>query len=101
MYLKDTWCVDLPGIEREGETYQVLQEAQVRNIPPCSTAGDILDHCMLTHLYNDKAWACKAKKELVPHHHYQLVLDIIGEDLTSFSSSLEMLGCIINALEGT
>jgi hypothetical protein len=101
VYLKDTWCVDLPGIERESEMYQVLQEAQVRNIPPCSTAGDILDHCMLTHLYNDKAWACKAKKELVPHHHYQLVLDIIGEELTSFSSSWEMLGCIINALEGT
>ena len=63
--------------------------------------GDILDHRTLTHLHNDKAWACKAKKELVLHHHYRLVLDVIGEEMTSFSSSLEMLGCIINALEGT
>ena len=36
VFVKDTWRVDLPGIEREGETYQLMEEAQVRNIAPCS-----------------------------------------------------------------
>jgi hypothetical protein len=62
--------VDLPGIEKEGETYRLMEEAQVRNIAPCSAAGDIGEHCMSTHLYADELWACKPKKMLVPHHHY-------------------------------
>ena len=100
VYLKDTWRVDLPGIEKEGETYRLMEEAQVLNISPCSAAGDIKDHCTCTHLYNNKPWACKARKELVPHHNYRLVLDIIGGSLTTFSSSREMLGCIVDALQG-
>ena len=70
VFIKDTWQVDLPGIEREGETYQLMEEAQVINIAPCSAAGDIEDHGMHMHLYADELWACKPQKILVPHHHY-------------------------------
>ena len=58
VYLKDMWRVDLPGIEKEGEAYRLMEEAQVRNILPCSAAGDIKDHHTCTHLYNNKLWAC-------------------------------------------
>ncbi|KIM83104.1 hypothetical protein PILCRDRAFT_29191, partial [Piloderma croceum F 1598] len=51
VYLKDTWRVDLPGIEREGETYKLLWEAHVRNLAPCSAAGDIEGHHTLTHIF--------------------------------------------------
>ena len=44
VFMKDMWQVDLPDIEREGETYELLAGAQVRNIASCSAAGDIGDH---------------------------------------------------------
>ena len=100
VFVKDTWRVDLPGIEKEGETYRLMEEAQVKNIAPCSASGDVGNQRTLTHLYENKLWACKAKKPLVPHCHYRLVLDIIGESLTEFSSSSEMLRCVVDALEG-
>ena len=100
MFIKDTWRVDLPGIEREGETYRLMEEAQVKNIAPCSASGDVENQHTLMHLYKHELWACKAKKLLVLHCHYRLVLDIIGESLTEFSSSSEMLRCVVDGLEG-
>jgi hypothetical protein len=100
VFIKDTWRVDLPGVEKEGETYRLMEEAQVRNIAPCSAAGDIGEHRTRTHLYADELWACNPKKMLVPHHHYRLVLDVIEQSLTNFSSSLTMLSCLVDALEG-
>jgi len=100
VFVKDTWRVDLPDIEREGETYELLAGAQVRNIASCSAAGDIGDHRTLTQLYANKPWACKGKRDLVPHQHYRLVLDVIGDNLTEFPSSREMLRYMVHALEG-
>jgi hypothetical protein len=100
VFVKDTWRMDLPGIEKEGETYRLMEEAQVKNIAQCSASGDIKNQCTLTHLYMDKLWACKAEKPLVLHCHYRLVLDIIRESLTKFSSSSRMLRCVVDALEG-
>jgi Fungal protein kinase len=100
VFVKDTWRVDLPDIEREGETYELMARAQVRNIASCSAAGDIGNHQTLTHLYANKPWACHRKRDLVPHRHYRLVLDVIGDDLTTFSSSREMLRYMVHALEG-
>jgi hypothetical protein len=96
---KDTWRVDLPGIEIEGETYQLLQEAHVINLAVCFAAGDILDHTTQTHHYKDKEWACGTVHPLVPHRHYRLVLDTIGQSLMSFGSSSEMLLSVLHAVE--
>jgi len=92
--------VDLPGIEKEGETYQLLHAAGVRNLAVCSAAGDIGDHthATLTHLYQDKEWACKPACELVPHRHYRLVLDTVGQSLTRFPSSYIMLRSVRDAV---
>jgi hypothetical protein len=100
VFVKDTWQVDLPDIEREGKTYELMARAQVRNIALCSAAGDIGDHQTLMHLYENKLWACKGKRNLVPHQHYRLVLDVIGNPLTEFPSSREMLHYMVHALEG-
>jgi serine/threonine protein kinase len=101
VYLKDTWRVDLPGIEREGETYKLLWEAHVRNLALCSAAGDIEGHHTLTHIFQNEPWACRVKSALVPHQHYRLVLDVIGQSLTKFSSSYEMLCSTLDALNCT
>ena len=36
--------------------------------------------------------------ELVPHHHYQLVMDTVGQDLMSFPSSSVMLSSMRDAV---
>ena len=100
VFIKDTWWVDLPDIEKEGETYWKLVVLQVKNIAPCSATGDIANQTTLMHLCKDQLWACKTKVVLVSHHHYWLVLDIIGNHLTTFSSSQEMSHCVLDALEG-
>jgi hypothetical protein len=100
VFVKDRWQVDLPDIEREGETYKLMARAQVRNITLCSAAGDIGNHQTLTHLYTNKLWACHCKRDLVLHEHYQLVLNVIGDDLTKFSSSQDMLCYMVQALKG-
>ncbi|KIM76441.1 hypothetical protein PILCRDRAFT_77847 [Piloderma croceum F 1598] len=98
VFVKDTWRVDLAGIEKEGDTYQLLWAAQVRNLAVCSASGDIGDQATCTHLYKDAPWACDTKHDLVPHHHYRLVLDTIGQSLTKFSSSREMLRSVLDAI---
>ena len=92
--------MDLLDIKKEGDTYMVMVAAQVKNIAPCSAAGDIGDHTTLTHLFKDEPWACKTKRVLVLHHHYQLVLDMIGKPLTTFLLSLQMLCCVLDVLIG-
>ena len=49
VYVEGMWRVDLPGIEREGETYKLLHAAGVRNLAVCSAAGDISNHTTVTH----------------------------------------------------
>jgi hypothetical protein len=98
VFLKDTWRVDLPDIKQEGETYKLLWDAGVRNIAACSAAADIPNHCTRTHTFEKKSWACKVMIELIPHQHYRLVLDVVGQSLTDFSSSFEMLGSVRDAL---
>ena len=92
--------MDLPDIEREGETYELLVGAQVRNIASCSAVGDIRDHQTLMQLYANKPWAHKGKRDPVLHQHYRLVLDVIGDNLTEFPSSWEMLRYMVHTLEG-
>jgi hypothetical protein len=41
--------VDLLDIERDGNTYELLHTAGVRNFAVCSAAGDISDHTTVTH----------------------------------------------------
>ena len=71
VYLKDSWRIDLPDIEQEGVIYQLLHDAHVRNIAPCSAAGDISNHATLTHTFINKSWACKLMIQLIPHRHYR------------------------------
>jgi len=101
VFVKDMWQVDLPGIEKEGETYKLLWDAQVRNITVCSAAGDIHDHTTHTHHYQDRPWACKTRSRLVPHCHYRLVLDTVGQLLMNFPSTHVMLCSILDAVHST
>jgi hypothetical protein len=82
---------------REGKTYELLHKASVSNLAVCSAAGDISNHTTVTHHFQNKTWACKTACEMVPHHHYWLVMDTIGLNLTNFLSSYIMLSSVRDA----
>ncbi len=41
VYLKVFWRPDLPGIQKEGDVYRELHEAQVSNVAKLGPAGDV------------------------------------------------------------
>jgi hypothetical protein len=41
VYLKDFWHTDLPEIQKEGDIYRRLHDAEVPNIPALGPAGDV------------------------------------------------------------
>lgn len=102
VFMKDTWRVDLPGIKREGETYQLLHEKGVPYIADFIRGGDIPSQRTITHCFEartdeeDKL----LKAMLRPYAHYRLLLGEIGTELTKFKSSWEVVNALKNALEG-
>ena len=101
--MKDSWRVDLPDIQAEGLTYEMLKKACVRNVPECVAYGDILDtdyHATKTFAYSTASWACLSEAHLVPHRHYRLALDIIGRSLVKFKSTYEMVAAVRDAVIG-
>ncbi|RDB30106.1 hypothetical protein Hypma_013849 [Hypsizygus marmoreus] len=109
--LKDTWRVDLPGMEKEGEIYKTLHEKGVPRISDIVCAGDVHavpssgadNHRTRTHWYGTTKWLTRAAKwkqieGLRPHSHYRIVLGTIGTDLTKFASSKILVTAARDAL---
>jgi hypothetical protein len=100
VFLKDTWRIDLPGLEKEGSIYECLHDAGVCNIAPFVRGEDIPHHHTRTHEFVSKSWARPIPSDLRPHQHYQLVLGVIGIDLKKFKSSWELVNAMSDALQG-
>ena len=102
VFLKDSWRINLPDIQKEGEVYKILNEANVANVPQCLVSGDISTdyHATKTNLYAGKPWNCRSDLRLIPHQHCRLVLDVYGRVLYEYSSSYEMVSAVRNALIG-
>ncbi|KAG6379807.1 hypothetical protein JVT61DRAFT_10352 [Boletus reticuloceps] len=108
VYLKDTWQVDVVSIEQESEIYKLLHEKQVRNIPRCIAAGDVLTdlyHATKTQEYVAESWACppcsgSEAARLNSYRLYRLVLDDVRAKLMKFRSSHELVQAVSNALDG-
>jgi hypothetical protein len=103
VYLKDTWRIDVPDIQAEGQVYNILRKAEVRHIPHCLASGDISIgdyHATKTHTYTNESWACHSDAHFIPHRHYRLVLDIVGRSLVEYRSSYEMVSAVRDSLLG-
>jgi hypothetical protein len=100
IFLKDTWRVDMPGIEPEGDIYEELHAHGVENIAPFECAADIPHHRTHTPDFVHERWAPSLKKELRHHQHYRLVLGVIGCDLMTFNSTYEFVNAMRDALLG-
>ena len=88
------------GIEPEGDIYEDLHAHGVENIAPFECAGDIPGHGTRTPDFVTKHWATSLKKALWYHHHYRLVLGVIGRDLTRFTSTHELVSAMRDAIIG-
>ncbi|KAH9992533.1 hypothetical protein BJV74DRAFT_771667, partial [Russula compacta] len=114
VYLKDFWRTDLPGIPKEGDVYRELHEAEVPNIPVLGRAGDV----PLSLVYADTIpvvsqrtktqdyvkgsrhgheW-CPGRPRVNPYVHYRLVLETLGQPLSTFNSTRQLCEVIRDAI---
>jgi Fungal protein kinase len=94
VYLKDFWRTDLPRIQKEGNVYWMLHDANVPNIPALGLVGDVPlspDHAgtfplavqrMKTQDYlkgpgGYGEW-CSGRLCVEPYVHYRLLLETLG-----------------------
>jgi hypothetical protein len=101
VFFKDTWRIDLPGVQREGMLYARLHKSNVLHIPPFLRGGDVPGQSTRTQEFVDAEWARPLLKPLRPHQHYRLVLGVVARDLTSFESSYELVVAMKDAIQGT
>ena len=112
VYLKDFWRVDHPEIQREGDVYRELHEAEVRNVAKMGRAGDVRSTINDGEVrvpagvqrtrpqdYLDHSW-CPGRPVVEPYVHYRLVLETVGMPLNRFRSTRQLCEVIRDAIVG-
>jgi hypothetical protein len=116
VYLKDFWRTDLPGIQKEGDVYRELHEAEVPNIPLLGRAGDVPlspAHANTIPVVSQRTktqdyvkgsgygheW-CPGRPCVNPYVHYRLVLETLGQPLSTFNSTRQLCEVIRDAIVG-
>ncbi|KAH9038577.1 hypothetical protein EDB85DRAFT_2287515 [Lactarius pseudohatsudake] len=108
VYLKDFWRTDCDGIQKEGDVYRELHDAQVPHIAKLGLAGDVplLPECGQTDspavqrtMSQEflKDW-CPGRPRVDPYVHYRLVLETLGSPLNTFKSTRELCKVIRDAI---
>jgi hypothetical protein len=103
VFFKDSWRINFSGIHPEGETYAKLNAANVGNVATCLACGDVPcwpEQETQTKKLSFCDWACHVSIPIIPHTHYRLVLDLVGNKLTEFTSSRELVQAVRDALVG-
>ncbi|KIK22998.1 hypothetical protein PISMIDRAFT_11255 [Pisolithus microcarpus 441] len=103
VFFKDSWHVNGPDMIPKGKIYVELDRNGIPHVPTCLASGDV--QCwpkqeMQMMKYAESPWACQQGLLITSHTHYQLILDIVGERLTNFTSSRELVQAIHDALIG-
>ncbi|KAI0286471.1 hypothetical protein BC826DRAFT_1048476, partial [Russula brevipes] len=103
--MKDSWRIVADDAPSEGRVYQTLNEGKVKNIPFCVDFCDVdddsSDHKTRTGTYSSSNAAWVPSGFQFPFsvlRHHRLILDTIGKELEEFSSSLELVRAIRDAL---
>ena len=116
VYLKDFWRTDLARIQKEGDVYRKLHEAEVPHIPTLGPAGDVPlspDHASTFPLAVQRTktqdyvkgsgrgveW-CPGRPRVEPYVHYRLVLETLGQPLNTFNSTRQLCDVIRDAIVG-
>ncbi|KAH9949650.1 hypothetical protein B0H21DRAFT_889526 [Amylocystis lapponica] len=96
VFLKDTWRIDLPDTEREGDVLQTLNKNGVRNIPTVLCHGDIL--AQYTETQNYEIEESPARNRLKTYCHYRLVEKEVGQALEEFYDSQDLVSVVVDCL---
>ena len=116
VYLKDFWRTDYPGIQKEGDVYRELHDAEVPNIAALGRAGDVPlspQHANTVPLDAQRTktqdyvkggvlgheW-CPGQPRVDPYVHYRLVLETLGQPLNTFKSTQQLCEVIRDAIVG-
>ncbi|KAH9175114.1 hypothetical protein EDB89DRAFT_1848107, partial [Lactarius sanguifluus] len=96
-YLKDFWRTDHHGIQKEGDVYRELHDAQVPHIAILGLAGDI----PLLPEFRERIRLMSWSVRVDPYVHYRLVLETLGSPLNTFKSTRVLCEVIRDVLTGT
>jgi Fungal protein kinase len=116
VYLKDFWRTDHPGIQKEGDVYRALHNAQVPNIARLGRASDVplspqRANTLPLDVQRTKTqdyvkggvlgheW-CPGQPRVDPYVHYRLVLETLGQPLNTFKSTRQLCEVIRDAIVG-
>ncbi|KAI0247320.1 kinase-like domain-containing protein, partial [Lactifluus subvellereus] len=116
VYLKDYWRVDHPDVQKEGDVYRELHEAEVPNIARMGRAGDVprisgrgglevswpavqrtKTQDYLSGPGSPHSW-CPGHPRVETYIHYRLVLETVGMSLNRFRSTRQLCEVIRDAI---
>ncbi|KAI0247322.1 hypothetical protein BJV78DRAFT_1246563, partial [Lactifluus subvellereus] len=116
VYLKDYWRVDHPDVQKEGDVYRELHEAEVPNIARMGRAGDVPQilgrgelqvpwlgvqrtktQDYLSRPGSPCSW-CPGHLCVETYIHYRLVLETVGMSLNRFRSTRQLCEVIRDAI---
>jgi hypothetical protein len=100
---KDSWRVSKKDVLPEGETYRLLKLHKVHNVATCIAFHDVIHSIpqqnTQTVKFHQAKWTCR-NEAVTPHTLHRLVLDIVGEKLTDFESSRQLVESVCDTLLG-
>lgn len=105
VFLKDTWRIDRPGMEKEGDIYCDLHDKKVPRISSLICAGDVCQgkgahRTGLAVLTDQQPETDSSNSRIESHRHYRLVLGKVGKLVCDFKSTHELLRVTYHVLEG-
>jgi len=99
VFVKDYWRPDAKDIDKEGDIYRSLEEAEVPYVAPFGVGNDVRDFKTRVQEFRFYAWACYTD-EFSGLVLYRMSLDKLGDDLVGFESTQELVRAIGHAMTG-
>lgn len=95
--LKDYWRIT--QYDREGETYALLERAKVRHITSVIAHGDVKPDSQWHSCFIPEGFP--SNSAVRDHTHYRIAFDTIGDPLTRFKRTRDLVEAVLHGLEGT
>jgi len=96
VFLKDAWRLSV--YDQEGVVYERLRECQVEHISQVVAHGDVPGNWQSCGTDTEPYASSSTFRE---HVHYRIVLRIVGQALSSFGSTHELVTAVYDALVGS
>ena len=98
-FVKDYWRPDAEDIDKEGNIYRSLEEAEVPYVAPFGVGNDVGDFKTPVQEFQFHAWAYDTN-EISGLVLYRMSLGKLGHELVGFESTRELVRVISHAMAG-